>query len=202
MCLPLLAHGVARGIGGTEPQHGLGKNGTLLSRPLRELAITAFIGIESGSGGLSKASLTSHHGLAIMRYVELHARSAFTFLEGASLPESLAQVCSERNIPAIALLDRDGVYGAPRLHGAANQYGIKAHIGAEVSITENGNLPVLVESRTGYRNLCRLITTAKLRTKKTSVATSGFGELQNHAEGLICLTGDENGPLKIGRAHV
>lgn len=136
-----------------------------------------------------------------MRYVELHARSAFTFLEGASLPESLAQACAERNMPAMALLDRDGVYGAPRLHMAAKQHGIRAHVGAEVSIAEHGNLPVLVESRAGYQNLCRLITTAKLQTPKGTVATSGLDELHNHSEGLICLTGDEHGPLIHALQH-
>ena len=96
---------------------------------------------------------------------------------------------------AMALLDRDGVYGAPRFHMAAKQYGIKAHIGAEISLEENGNLPVLVESRSGYQNLCRLITTAKLRTKKKTVAASTLEELRANTSGLICLTGDENGPL-------
>jgi error-prone DNA polymerase len=130
-----------------------------------------------------------------MRYVELHARSAFTFLEGASLPEILVRVCAERNMPAMALLDRDGVYGAPRFHMAAKQHKIKAHVGAEVSIAGQVSLPVLVESRTGYQSLCRLITTAKLRTKKKTVATSNLDELHNRTEGLICLTGDEHGPL-------
>ena len=130
-----------------------------------------------------------------MDYVELHARSAFTFLEGASLPESLVYTSARLQLPAMALLDRDGVYGAPRFHMAAKQREIKAHVGAEISIAENGNLPVLVESRAGYQNLCRLITTAKLRAKKKTIATSRFDELQNAAEGLICLTGDENGPL-------
>jgi error-prone DNA polymerase len=130
-----------------------------------------------------------------MQYVELHARSAFSFLEGASLPETLACVCAERGMSAMALLDRDGVYGSPRFHMAAKQHRIKAHVGAEVGLLNNGNLPVLVESRVGYQNLCRLITTAKLRTKKKTVATSSLEELRNHAEGLICLTGDESGPL-------
>ena len=130
-----------------------------------------------------------------MQYVELHARSAFSFLEGASLPETLAQVCSSLNLPAMALLDRDGVYGAPRFHMAAKQHRIKAHVGAEFSITDSSRLPVLVESRLGYQNLCRLITTAKLRTKKKTVATSSLEEMCGHAEGLICLTGDESGPL-------
>jgi error-prone DNA polymerase len=130
-----------------------------------------------------------------MPYVELHARSAFSFLEGASLPENLMARCAERDMSAMALLDRHGVYGAPRFHMAAKQYKRKAHVGAEVSIAEGGNYPLLVASRTGYQNLCRLITTTKLRTPKRSVATAGLKELQGHAEGLICLTGDENGPL-------
>jgi error-prone DNA polymerase len=98
-------------------------------------------------------------------------------------------------MPAMALLDRDGVYGAPRFHMAAKLHKIKAHVGAEVSIADHGNFPLLVKSRTGYQNLCRLITTAKLRTKKKTIATSSLDELQDQAEGLICLTGDEHGPL-------
>src|SRR5271169_1835396 len=130
-----------------------------------------------------------------MQYIELHARSAFSFLEGASLPESLMAACADHGMPAMALLDRHGVYGAPRFHMAAKQHKLKAHVGAEVSIAEGGNYPLLVASRTGYQNLCRLITTTKLRTPKKSAATAGLAELQEHPEGLICLTGDENGPL-------
>jgi error-prone DNA polymerase len=130
-----------------------------------------------------------------MPYVELHARSAFSFLEGSSLPESLVAACAECNLPAMALLDRNGVYGASRFHMAAKRHRIKAHVGAEVSIAGSGNLPLLVASQTGYRNLCRLITTAKLRTNKKSIATMELAELDGHAEGLICLSGDEKGPL-------
>src|SRR6202140_2712410 len=67
------------------------------------------------------------------QYVELHSRSAFSFLEGSCLPESLIARCAELNMPAMALLDRDGVYGAPRFHMAAKKAGIKAHIGAEIN---------------------------------------------------------------------
>src|SRR5580700_625014 len=97
-------------------------------------------------------------------YIELHARSAFSFLEGASLPEDLAGACARLNMPAIALLDTDGVYGAPRFHLAAKKCGIKAHIGAEVSanlFSSQFRLPLLVSSRAGYQNLCRLITKMK-----------------------------------------
>ncbi len=130
-----------------------------------------------------------------MPYVELHARSAFSFLEGASSPEALISACAELRMPAMALLDRNGVYGAPRFYMAAKQCKIKTHIGAEVSVTGGGNYPLLAQSRAGYQNLCRLITTIKLRTPKNTVATASPQELQHHAEGLICLTGDENGPL-------
>jgi error-prone DNA polymerase len=129
------------------------------------------------------------------QYVELHARSAFSFLEGASLPETLARFCSERDMSAMALLDRDGVYGAPRFHMAAKKFRIKAHIGAEISVEGAGRLPVLVESHTGYQNLCRQITNAKLRTPKKQISYSRLEELHAYADGLIALTGDENGPL-------
>ena len=140
-----------------------------------------------------------------MPYIELHARSAFSFLEGASLPETLIATCASRGMPAMALLDRHGVYGAPRFHMAAKKAGIKAHIGAELAIAENGSdaggnypllvYPLLAATRAGYQNLCRLITTAKLRTPKNTVATVTLSELLTHATGLICLTGDETGPL-------
>ena len=137
-----------------------------------------------------------------MPYVELHARSAFSFLEGASLPEALIAACAERGMPAMALLDRHGVYGAARFHMAGAQRKIKAHIGAEVCIAEGGNYPLLAATRAGYQNLCRLITTTKLRipkirSSKKTVATAGLAELQDHAGGLISLTGDEDGPLAL-----
>ena len=178
-------------------------------------------------------------------YIELHARSAFSFLEGASLPEELAAVCAQLSIPAMALLDVDGVYGAPRFHLAAGKAKIKAHIGAEVtcnsfhsvikcspphSVILSGasasrsealvqskdpysqkaprsigiprfarndkpfRISLLVATRAGYQNLCRLITKMKLRAKKGEGAVS-TEELEEHANGLICLTGGMEGPL-------
>ncbi|HET7442357.1 MAG TPA: PHP domain-containing protein, partial [Terriglobales bacterium] len=167
-----------------------------------------------------------------MSYIELHARSAFSFLEGSSLPEELVGVCQHFQMPAMALLDSDGVYGAPRFHIAANKTKIKAHIGAEITsqefsiadwqlpnekaigdstindqqstISKIGNrksaiensfrLPLLISSRAGYQNLCRLITKMKLRAQKGEGAVTRE-ELQAHAEGLICLTGGDEGPL-------
>jgi error-prone DNA polymerase len=141
-------------------------------------------------------------------YVELHARSAFSFLEGGSVPEELIAAGLELNMPAMALLDRDGVYGAPRFHLSGKKNGIKAHIGAEVSVQSPKSkvqspqriysIPVLAQSRTGYQNLCRLVTLMKLRVPKHAkpgecVVTPK--ELAQHAEGLVCLTGGFDGPL-------
>ncbi|HYM10860.1 MAG TPA: error-prone DNA polymerase [Bryobacterales bacterium] len=123
-------------------------------------------------------------------YVELHARSAFSFLEGASLPEDLVTRAADLDIPAFALLDRDGVYGAPRFHQAAKKAGLRTHIGAE--ITAAGTPPggpryvLLVESRQGYQNLCRLLTRTHLRAKKGEAAATP-ADLAEHAQGLICL---------------
>jgi len=216
------------------------------------------------------------------KYVELHARSAFSFLEGASTPEELIDAGAELEMPAMALLDRDGVYGAPRFHMAAKKLGIKAHIGAEIlvrldsselrcnnasmsakgaadnsprrkpgdrieniiraleegdrnesdtfrnsvapagackdlghiprayargyylppanasSLSQLFTLPLLVSNRAGYQNLCRLITLMKLRVPKHAKPGECAltpDELAAHAEGLVCLTGGNDGPL-------
>jgi len=128
-------------------------------------------------------------------YVELHSRSAFSFLEGASIPEELIAVCANLGMPAMALLDRDGVYGSPRFHLAAKKARIKAHIGAEVTCTSGFRLPLLVASRAGYQNLCRLITKMKLRAGRKEGGCASGSDFIEHAGGLICLTGGEEGPL-------
>ena len=131
-------------------------------------------------------------------YVELHSRSAFSFLEGASAPEVLAITAASFNMPAMALLDRNGFYGSARFHMAAQKTGIRAHVGTELSITDQSgtvNYPLLCESQVGYQNLCRLITRTKLRVPKHSASSAQINELEDHAAGLICLSGDEHGPL-------
>ncbi len=84
-------------------------------------------------------------------YIELHARSAFSFLEGASTPEELAATCAQHNMQAIALLDRDGVYGSPRLHLAAKKLSIRAHIGAEVTSPAGWRYPLLANRAKAIR---------------------------------------------------
>jgi error-prone DNA polymerase len=133
-----------------------------------------------------------------MKYVELHARSAFSFLEGGSVPEALTAVAAGLDIPAIALLDRNGFYGSPRFHMSAKKSGMRAHVGTELTVAgENGtaNYALLCATRQGYQNLCRLITKTKLRIPKHAESVATFSELEEHAAGTICLTGDEHGPL-------
>jgi error-prone DNA polymerase len=133
-------------------------------------------------------------------YTELHARSAFSFLEGASVPEELAAACKAHGMSAMAVLDRDGVYGAPRFHLAANKSSVKAHIGAEVSSAFGWRYPLLVKSREGYQNLCRLITRMKLRSARKGEGHVEREELVGLHAGLICLTGGEEGPLAAALA--
>ena len=144
-------------------------------------------------------------------YIELHTASAFSFLDGASLPEALVQRAADLGYPAIALLDRDGVYGIPRFHLAAKRAGLKAIVGAELTMTGTRGkvegsglgarkaaefpaesrlfrLPVLVASRAGYRNLCRLVTRMKLAAPKGEGALT-LDDLDGHVEGLIALAG-------------
>jgi len=147
------------------------------------------------------------------RYVELHAASAFSFLDAASLPEQLIERAVELEMPAMALLDRNGVYGSARFHTSAKRNGICSHVGAEIAVSSFGSrlsplawlphkhksepprLSLLCESREGYQNLCQLITQFKMRetTKKEGAAT--FNDLEQYASGLICLTGGDEGPL-------
>jgi DNA-directed DNA polymerase III PolC len=223
-------------------------------------------------------------------YIELHARSAFSFLEGSSLPEDLISVAATRQYPAMALLDRDGLYGSPRFHMAAKKAKLQAHIGAEVTceyfspqshplaalragsdtekteISEKSHrdnskqlkichperseepalslpkgpavfgsklpphtsthnlqssitnlqslssvplylcdesafrLPLLASSRAGYQNLSQLLTRMKLRNKKDKGSVFEH-ELAQHAPGLICLTGGDEGPLAAALAR-
>src|SRR5436305_5824945 len=131
-----------------------------------------------------------------MAYIELHTASAFSFLQGASLPEALIDRAADLGYSALALLDRDGVYGAPRFHKAAKAAGIRAIIGAELTLANSEfqipnsefMLPVLCENADGYRNLCQLITRMKLRAPKGEGALT-LDELDGHTAGLVALAG-------------
>jgi len=127
-------------------------------------------------------------------FVELHAQSAFTFLEGAEQPETLVGEAARLGMPALALVDRDGIYGAARFHRAAEHAGLRALIGSELTLADGSRLPVLVEDRDGYRNLCRLITRLKLGAPK-GAGRIALDDLAPYASGLVCLTGGPQGPL-------
>jgi error-prone DNA polymerase len=129
-----------------------------------------------------------------MSYVELHACSAFSFLRGGSFPEQLAEVAAELEMPALALLDRNGVYGAQRFSVAAHEQNIRPIIGCELEMEDGAILPVLVENRTGYKNLCELLTQAHLRSEKGKCAVP-WGELPQFAEGLVALFGSGSARL-------
>ncbi|MBV9404557.1 MAG: error-prone DNA polymerase [Acidobacteriaceae bacterium] len=135
---------------------------------------------------------------AVGAYVELHARSAFSFLEGASLPEELASRVAELEQPAMAVTDAHGVYGTPRFHLAAKKEGIRALIGAEVNSAADCRYTILAENRTGYQNLCRLITRTKFRDGTPGKPERPFAtddDFAEYAEGLVCLSGGEEGPI-------
>jgi error-prone DNA polymerase len=128
-------------------------------------------------------------------YVELHCRGAFSFLRGASTPEQLAERAAQLQMPAVALCDRDGVYGAPRFFARAKELGIHPIVGAEISMDDGVILPVLVRSRAGYANLCRLLTRAHLRNAK-GTCSARWNELPEFAEGLVALANSETAITK------
>src|ERR1019366_4557804 len=147
-CWSLPAPGALRATGGPQTP-GRATNGTSPSATAPSTASTASRGVGSWKAAMTEA------------YVELHARSGFSFLEGASVPEELVGACAEFGMPAMAIVDRNGVYGAPRFHMAAKKAGVRAHIGSEIDCANGAAYPLLAETREGYQNLCRLITRMK-----------------------------------------
>src|SRR5256714_4031115 len=121
-----------------------------------------------------------------MPYMELHACSAFSFLRGASFPEQLAETAAELGMPAMALLDCNGIYGAQRFSATAREHNVRPIVGCELSMEDGSILPVLVENRTGYKNLCELLTQAHLRSEKGKCAVR-WSELPQFSEGLVAL---------------
>jgi len=152
-------------------------------------------------------------------YIELHAASAFSFLAGASQPEALIERAAELGMPALALADRNGLYGAARFHTMAKKTGVRAHIGAEIAVSSFGNrltpaswlphqcpaepprLLLLCASQTGYQNLCQLITRFKMREATKAEGAATLEDLEEFSAGLICLTGGEEGPLAAALAN-
>nr|MBA3380693.1 error-prone DNA polymerase [Actinomycetota bacterium] len=153
-----------------------------------------------------------------MAYVELHCHSAYSFLDGASQPEELAARAAELGYEALALTDHDGLYGSLELAHAAKPFGVRPITGAEVTLDGGSHLTLLVESRRGYGNLCRLLTASHAGTRMFSVGAGHAQPLQPSvsldtvaklSEGLVCLSGcarvglgfrDPNGAMRLAQA--
>src|SRR3954469_25606528 len=148
-------------------------------------------------------------------YVELHAHSAYSFLDGASLPEELAARAAELGYDALALTDHDGVYGSLEFAHAAKHFGVGPITGAEVTLAGGAHVTLLCESQRGYANLCRILTDAHARTRLPGKerdllpAETTLDVLEQHAEGLVALSGcarnglgvtDPKGAARLARA--
>ena len=152
-------------------------------------------------------------------YIELHTNSAFSFLAGASQPESFIERALELDMPSIALADRNGFYGAARFHASAKRNNVRAHIGAEIAVSSYGNrlrppqwLPhqypdeppcivLLCATQAGYQNLCQLITRLKMRETTKAEGAATLDDLEEFSSGLICMTGGNEGPLAAALAR-
>src|SRR5215216_144552 len=119
--------------------------------------------------------------------VELNAASAFSFLRASSLPEDLVDRAAEVGLTSLALVDRDGLSGAPRFFQAARAAGVRPIVGAELTLAGGGGLPLLVESQVGYRNLCRLITDTKRGVPKGEGVLHLDTLTRENVEGLVAL---------------
>jgi error-prone DNA polymerase len=129
-------------------------------------------------------------------YVELHAHSSYSFLDGSSLPEELAVSAAELGYPALALTDHDGVYGSLEFAHAAKHFGVRPITGAELTLADRSHVTVLVETAKGYANLCRLITAAHAHTRLIGRESQPAadpaldqGLLEELNDGLVCLSG-------------
>src|SRR4051812_44270883 len=130
-----------------------------------------------------------------MGYVELHAHSAYSFLDGASLPEELALRAAQLGYGALALTDHDGVYGSLEFARAAKAFAVRPITGAEVTLADGSHVTLLVESAVGYANLCRLLTAAHSGTrmpgKERELLEPALRQerLEEQNKGLVCLSG-------------
>ncbi len=136
-------------------------------------------------------------------YIELHAHSAFSFLDGASTPAELAAAAARRGYPAFALTDHDGVWGSMEFALACRDLGVRPITGAELTLEAGAHVTLLVESQSGYRNLCRLLTAAHSHTREGAQRSAGQARvalalLEQHAEGLLCLSGCARDGLLAG----
>jgi error-prone DNA polymerase len=188
--------------------------GTPVCHPDDAYQSHAFQATTSAVIGRRTAAITEEN-----EYVELHCASAFSFLDGGSQPETLIERGAQLGMAALALADRNGLYGAARFHTAGVRCGVRAHIGAEIAVRSFGNmltppawlphqhpaqpprLLLLSESQTGYQNLCQLITRFKMRENTKAEGAATLEDIEEFSAGLICLTGGDEGPLAAAFAQ-
>ncbi len=133
--------------------------------------------------------------MASSAYIELHCHSAYSFLDGASLPDELAQRAGELGYEALALTDHNSVSGSMELAQVAGACGVRALHGAEIDLTDGRHLTLLVRDARGWRNLCRLLTLAHAHTREgpgrreRGEPSVSLEAVREHSEGLVCLTG-------------
>ena len=121
-------------------------------------------------------------------YAPLWCKSNYSFLEGASHPEELVETAANLGLAGLALTDRDGVYGTVEAHTKARELGVKLILGSEVTLDDDSTITLLATNRTGWKNLCRLITHGRRRSEKGESRVR-WDEVCAHAEGLIALWG-------------
>src|SRR6478752_3780417 len=152
-------------------------------------------GGEGSESGTRYRAAVPGTGPGAAAYVELHAHSAYSFLDGASLPEELAARAAELGYDAFALTDHDGVYGSLEFAHACKHFGVRAITGAEVSLAGGTHVTLLCETQQGYANLCRILTDAHAgtrlpgRERELLPAETSVEVLAEHAEGLVALSG-------------
>src|SRR6478752_2294792 len=179
-------------------------------------------GGEGSESGTRYRSAVPGTGPGAAAYVELHAHSAYSFLDGASLPEELAARAAELGYDALALTDHDGVYGSLEFAHAAKHFGVRPITGAEVSLEIDvgstasvAHVTLLCETQRGYGSLCRILTDSHARTRlpgrERELLPPGttLEMLEAHSEGLVALSGcarhglgslDPNGAARLARA--
>ncbi len=133
-------------------------------------------------------------------YVELHAHSFYSLLDGASSPAALVNRAAALGMPALALTDHDAIYGAVAFADAAKQAGIRPIFGAELTLHDDTHLTLLVKDAAGWSNLCQLVTKARANAEKGS-ATLPADALAQHGDGLIALSGCRKGRIAQALLH-
>ncbi len=135
-----------------------------------------------------------------MPFVHLHVHSAFSFLDGASDVRVLADRCADLGMPALAITDLHTVAGVIRFRHACERVGVRPIVGAEIGLDDASRLILLARNAVGYENLCRLLSKAHLRHERGAPQVA-WEWVEEHAEGLICLTGCARGAVPQAVVH-